>query len=27
MSPGEILYLVLVIAVIWWAYSELKQFL
>jgi len=27
MSPGEILYLCLVIAVIWWAYSELKQFL
>jgi len=26
MSVGEILYLCLVIAVVWWAYSELKQF-
>ncbi len=27
VSVGEILYLCLVIAVVWWAYGELKQFL
>ena len=26
ITIGEVLYLVLVIAVAWWAYSELKQF-
>jgi hypothetical protein len=26
MSVGEILYLCIVVAVVWWAYSELKQF-
>lgn len=27
ISMGEVLYLVLVIAVAWWAYSVLKEFL
>jgi len=25
MTPGDILYLVLVIGVIWWAYAQLKE--
>jgi hypothetical protein len=27
VSIGEVLYLVLVVAVAWWAYSMLKEFL
>lgn len=27
ISMGEVLYLVLVVAVAWWAYSTLKEFL
>jgi hypothetical protein len=27
VSIGEVLYLLLVIAVAWWAYSQLKEFL
>jgi hypothetical protein len=27
VSMGEVLYLVLVVAVAWWAYSTLKEFL
>jgi len=25
MTPGDVLYLVLVIGVIWWAYAQLKE--
>lgn len=26
ISVGEVLYLVLVVAVVWWAYEQLKDF-
>jgi len=27
MTPGDVLYLCLVIGVIWWAYAQLKELL